>query len=89
METSPFMPGFLMQTSFPLCSEVIARFGSLKRAFALVRRVTGARTWDAIRQRRIEDLLVFLALVRFRKRPKLSGYPKVLQRDFRASLEPT
>lgn len=68
----------------PQCAEVISRFGSLKRAFALVRRVTGEETWDTIRRRRTEDLLVFLALRRFRKRPKLSGYPKTLQRDFRA-----
>lgn len=64
--------------------EIICRFGSLKRAFALVRRVTGEDSWDHIRRRRSEDLLVFLALARFRKRPKLSAYPRVLQRDIRA-----
>jgi len=69
---------------FPQCPEIISRLGSLKRAFALVRRVTGEDTWDAIRRRRTEDLVVFLALARFRKRPKLSGYPGTMQRDFRA-----
>ncbi|MBI2808678.1 MAG: DNA phosphorothioation-associated putative methyltransferase [Planctomycetes bacterium] len=69
---------------FRQCPEIISRFGSLKRAFALVRRVTGEDAWDTIRRRRTEDLLVFLALARFRKRPKLSGYPPTMQRDFRA-----
>jgi DNA phosphorothioation-associated putative methyltransferase len=69
---------------FPRASEVIARFGSLKRAFALIRKKTGEETWDLAHQRRTEDLLVFLALARFRKRPKLSGYPRTLQRDMRA-----
>src|SRR5947209_5138199 len=35
---------------FPQMAEVVARFGSLKRAFALVRRVTGPDEWDAIRR---------------------------------------
>jgi DNA phosphorothioation-associated putative methyltransferase len=68
----------------PLAAEVIQRFGSLKRAFAQVRRVTGPDEWDALRRRRTEDLLVFLALARFRKRPPLSRLPRELQRDIRA-----
>jgi DNA phosphorothioation-associated putative methyltransferase len=68
---------------FPQAAEVISRFGSLKRAFALVKRVTGAAEWDAIRQRRSEDLLVYLALARFRKRPPLRQLPATLQRDMR------
>jgi DNA phosphorothioation-associated putative methyltransferase len=71
-------------SEFPRTAEIVARFGSLKRAFALVRRATGEESWLQIRQRRSEDLLVFLALARFRKRPKFSGYPPILQRDFRA-----
>jgi DNA phosphorothioation-associated putative methyltransferase len=63
---------------------VTAEFGSLKRAFALVRRVTGDEEWVAIRQRRTEDLLVYLALSRFRRRPALGQLPPALQRDMRA-----
>jgi DNA phosphorothioation-associated putative methyltransferase len=69
---------------FPEANAVIAEFGSLKRAFALVRRVTGTEEWDAIRRRRTEDLLVYLALARFRKRPPFSALPLSLQRDMRA-----
>jgi DNA phosphorothioation-associated putative methyltransferase len=68
---------------FPGANQLIERFGSLNRAFALVRRVTGPAEWDAIRQRRAEDLLVYLALARFGKRPALSQLPRTLQRDMR------
>jgi len=47
---------------FPEAPLVIERFGSLKRAFVVVRRVTGEAEWEAIAQRRREDLLVYLAL---------------------------
>jgi DNA phosphorothioation-associated putative methyltransferase len=69
---------------FPQAAAVVAEFGSLKRAFALVRRVTGEEEWEAARQRRTEDLIVYLALARFRKRPALGQLPPVLQRDMRA-----
>jgi DNA phosphorothioation-associated putative methyltransferase len=69
---------------FAGAAEVVAAFGSLKRAFALVRRVTGDDEWETIRQRRTEDLLVYLALARFRKRPPIGKLPRTLQRDMRA-----
>jgi DNA phosphorothioation-associated putative methyltransferase len=68
--------------------EVASRFGSLKRAYRLVRRITGDEDWDLIAQRRREDLLVFLALSRFRTRPAVSQLPRVLQRDIKAFLGP-
>jgi DNA phosphorothioation-associated putative methyltransferase len=72
------------EDEFSRSDEVIEAFGSLKRGFALVRRVTGEAEWDAIRQRRKEDLLVYLALARFRKRPSIGELPRPLQRDMRA-----
>src|SRR5262249_44469209 len=69
---------------FPQAAEVAARLGSLKRAFALVRRVTGPDEWDRIRRRSTEDLLVYLALGRFRRRPPMTALPIGLQRDIRA-----
>jgi DNA phosphorothioation-associated putative methyltransferase len=68
----------------PEASILRERFGSLKRAFALVRRVTGAEPWEAIAQRCREDLLVYLALGRFRGRPPIGKLPTGLQRDIRA-----
>jgi DNA phosphorothioation-associated putative methyltransferase len=60
------------------------RFGSLKRAFAILQRLTDAAGWEAIARRRREALLVYLALSRFRKRPILSQLPCGLQRDMKA-----
>src|SRR5262249_15997584 len=69
---------------FPGAQPVIEQFGSLKRAFAAIQRITGVETWDAISRRRREDLLVYLALARFRKRPRFSQLPLMLQRDMKA-----
>ncbi|QEG39345.1 DNA phosphorothioation-associated putative methyltransferase [Roseimaritima ulvae] len=69
---------------FSSAEEVIDAFGSLKRAFALIRRVTDEEDWAAVRQHRSEDLLVYLALANFGKRPKLSQLPSKVQRDIRA-----
>ena len=42
--------------------------------------------WKEISQRRREDLLVYLALARFRKRPKITQLPMSAQRDIKAFL---
>jgi DNA phosphorothioation-associated putative methyltransferase len=69
---------------FPGALAVIEKYGSLKRAFAVIQRITDAGTWDAIATRRREDILVYLALARFRKRPPISLLPGTLQRDMKA-----
>ena len=46
--------------------------------------MTGTDEWDAIARRCTEDLLVYLALGRFRRRPPISVLPLGLQRDIRA-----
>lgn len=68
---------------FAESAEVTAVFGSLKRAFALIRQVTGGEAWDVLRQRRIDDLSVYLALGRFRRRPPIGALPPDLQHDIR------
>jgi DNA phosphorothioation-associated putative methyltransferase len=69
---------------FPGAPALIERFGSLEQAFAAVQRITGPEPWESIARRRREDLLVYLALARFRKRPALSLLPLPLQRDMKA-----
>ena len=69
---------------FPPAAAVAEKFGSLKRAFALVRKATGEGEWEAIARRRVEDLLVYLALARFRRRPALGQLPRTLQADMKA-----
>jgi DNA phosphorothioation-associated putative methyltransferase len=62
---------------------IIAVFGSLKRAFALIRRVTGDEGWELIRQRKTEDITVYLALAKFRRRSPMSALPISLREDIR------
>jgi len=71
-------------TEFAGTQAAVERFGSVKRAFAVIRRITDAESWEAIARRRREDMLVYLALARFGKRPKLSQPPLTLQRDMKA-----
>src|SRR5437763_5260240 len=68
----------------PQIPALIERFGSVKRAFALVRRVTDAAPWVAIAERRKEDLLAYLALARFGRRPAFSHLPRTTQYDARS-----
>jgi DNA phosphorothioation-associated putative methyltransferase len=59
-------------------------FGSVRRAFALVQRVTGGEGWQKIKEERSQDLLVWLALAQFGKRPKYSALPPEMQADVKA-----
>jgi DNA phosphorothioation-associated putative methyltransferase len=65
---------------------LVDRFGSVKRAFQVVRRVTGTEPWKEIADRRREDLLVYLALARFGRRRPLSGLPVSTQHDIKAFM---
>jgi len=58
-------------------------FGSIRRAFAVVRQVTGDDRWAVARTAAEKNLLVYLALAAFRGRPKMSELPDGLQRDVR------
>lgn len=88
----PFMEGLTRYGRIPAAeelpeaSEIIEKFGSLKRAFKLVQKVTDESPWEEIAQKRTEDLLVYLALARFRKRPPLSKLPVTIQHDVKAFL---
>ncbi|QQE67717.1 hypothetical protein GFS31_44300 (plasmid) [Leptolyngbya sp. BL0902] len=59
-------------------------FGSIKRAFTVVLQATDAGEWDAIADKRRNDLLVYLALSHFGKRPKFKDLSPDLQQDIKA-----
>lgn len=68
----------------PETSAIVAEFGTLRNAFAVVRRVTGNEPWDRIRDARSQDLLVFLALSRFERRARPLELPPAIRYDIRA-----
>jgi DNA phosphorothioation-associated putative methyltransferase len=65
-------------------TEVKRLFGSLPRAFSLLRRVQGEERWSAVRRAAQESLIVFLALAAFRRRPRFSDLSDSLRADVKA-----
>jgi DNA phosphorothioation-associated putative methyltransferase len=63
------------------CAPLLETFGSIKRAFRIVLQATDAGEWDAISDKRRNDLLVYLALSHFGKRPKF--------KDLSPTIRPT
>lgn len=72
------------ESEVAVTSAIREKVGSLQRAFAVIRKVTGAEQWAEIREERSQDLLVYLALSRFAGRPRFSQLPRDLQLDVRA-----
>jgi len=63
---------------------IIEVFGSIPRAFRVVRNATGENIWNEIEDQRQDDLLVYIALQRFRKRPRFSELPFELRHDIKS-----
>jgi DNA phosphorothioation-associated putative methyltransferase len=59
-------------------------FGSLHKAFQVILQATNVQEWDAIADKRRHDLLVYLALSHFSRRPKLRELSSAVQNDIRA-----
>jgi len=60
-----------------------AELGSVRNAFSVIRRVTGDERWDRVRMARSDDLLVYMALSRFGRRPRIGALPNDLQHDIK------
>jgi DNA phosphorothioation-associated putative methyltransferase len=75
-----------LTTQAPDCAPLMDTFGSLKRAFRIVLQATDVREWDAIADKRRQDLLVYLALSHFGKRPKFKDLSATFQADIKALL---
>ncbi|MDW8201892.1 MAG: DNA phosphorothioation-associated putative methyltransferase [Cyanobacteriota bacterium SKYGB_h_bin112] len=68
----------------PEAETLSSQFGSLKRAFQIILKATNPQEWDAISDRRRQDLLVYLALSHFGRRPKLRDLAPVVQNDIKS-----
>lgn len=68
----------------PQESDITAEFGTLRRAFKVISQVTSEQEWEAIAQKRRQDLKVYLALSQFHRRPKVGELAPDLKQDIKA-----
>jgi len=61
-------------------------FGSPSRACRIIRQVTGDAHWGQVAAARRDDLLVYIGLSRFGRRPRFSQLPASLARDIKAQF---
>ena len=71
-------------TELATAAQLTHTFGSVARAFSLLRRATGADRWESIRRARRSDVVVYLALAAFPSRPRFGALPDQLRHDIRA-----
>ena len=64
-------------------SKLESLFGSIRKAFSVIRQVTGPDQWELIRKGREQELLIHLALDRFRRRARFTELPTDMQLDIR------
>ena len=69
---------------FAQSDQLVGAFGNVRLAGRFLRRVVGPQRWDRVRRERSADLLVYLALARFRGRPRFSELPQPLRWDIRS-----
>ncbi len=87
---TPLMTFFTERGRLPTLEELpetealSAEFGSLRRAFQIVLQMTNPQEWDDISDRRRQDLLVYLALSHFDRRPKMRDLAAVIQTDIKS-----
>jgi DNA phosphorothioation-associated putative methyltransferase len=65
-------------------SEITAEFGTLRRAFHVILQATDPEEWEAIAQKRRQDILAYLALSKFSHRPKLGNLAADVQEDIKS-----
>ena len=87
---APLMAFFTERGRLPIEEELQeftalqSEFGTLRRAFQVVLQATEVQEWDAISEKRRQDLLVYLALSHFGMRPKLRHLAPIVQHDIKA-----
>jgi DNA phosphorothioation-associated putative methyltransferase len=73
-----------VEEEFPNSEAIRDRLGSLRRATRIVREAVGEEAWSDAQVIRSEDLLVYLATARVRRRPTFGEMAPELRRDIRA-----
>lgn len=68
----------------PEYSAITEALGNLPRAFRILQTVSEPGAWDGVRDARSQDLLVFVALSRFDRRPRFGELPRDIQLDVKA-----
>lgn len=68
----------------PQEAEIINEFGTLQRAFKAIMQVTHPEEWEAITEKRRQDLLTYIAVKNLLKRTPLSQLPDEIQNDIKA-----
>jgi DNA phosphorothioation-associated putative methyltransferase len=68
----------------PQEGELTAEFGSLRRAFHVILQATDPQEWEAIAQKRRQDILAYLALSKFSRRPRLANLALDVQEDIKS-----
>lgn len=63
---------------------IVEAFGSINRAIRVLRNAADPAQWSQARDHRTQDLLIFIALARFTRRPRFSDLPLDLQMDIRS-----
>ena len=61
-----------------------AEFGSFRRAFKVVLQVTDEREWEAIAEKRRSEVILYLALSTFDRRPTVRKLPLQIKEDIKA-----
>ena len=65
----------------PQEAEITEQFGTLRRAFNVIIQATDVDEWEAIADKRRQDLMVYLALCNFSRRPRLGKLAAAVQQD--------
>lgn len=67
----------------PVEDAVLREFRSYSKAFAVIQQATDPVEWDRLIEKRRQDMLVYIALGRFGKRPQFSHLPSGIQQDIK------
>lgn len=73
-----------VQSELPEEDSITKDFKTIKRAFAYIKLATNTEDWENIFNERRNDMLVYLALSRFERRPNFRSLPQEIQFDIKA-----